>query len=137
VSRLERVLTADLSAKLGLLVALRELARVLVGAELLLSHVVRRTYLIKYQQNLTGRKLALVLLGSNIWPILRGHAATITEKVNAATVGSYGFIEMPLPPKRQRNEYLLVPVLRWRPVSAWRASPVMHLSGSEMGMASP
>jgi hypothetical protein len=59
---------------------------------------------IKYQQNLTARKLALVVLGSNIWPIVRGHGATITEKVNAATVGSHDFIEMPLPPKRRRNE---------------------------------
>jgi hypothetical protein len=59
---------------------------------------------IKYQQNLTGRKIALVVLGSNIWPIVRGHGETITEKVNAATPGSYEFIEMPLPPKRRRNE---------------------------------
>ena len=59
---------------------------------------------IRYQENLTRRKLALVVLGSNIWPIVRGHGATITEKVNAATPGSYDFIEMPLPPKRRRNE---------------------------------
>jgi hypothetical protein len=59
---------------------------------------------IKYQQNLTGRKLALVVLGSNIWPIVRDHGATIAEKVNAATAGSYEFIEMPLPPTRRRNE---------------------------------
>jgi uncharacterized protein (DUF433 family) len=26
---------------------------------------------IRYQQNLTGRKLALVVLGSNIWPVVR------------------------------------------------------------------
>jgi hypothetical protein len=54
---------------------------------------------ILYQQNLTGRKLALVALGSNIWPIVRDHGATITAKVEAATPGSYDFIEMPLPPK--------------------------------------
>jgi hypothetical protein len=56
---------------------------------------------IKYQQNLTGRKLALIVLGSNIWPIVRGHGATITEKVNAATPGSYEFIEMPLLPRAE------------------------------------
>ncbi len=54
---------------------------------------------IRYQQNLTGRKLALVVLGSNIWPVVRQHEATIAAKVDAATAGSYGFIEMPLPPK--------------------------------------
>ena len=30
---------------------------------------------IRYQQNLTGRKLALVVLGSNIWPLVREHEA--------------------------------------------------------------
>jgi hypothetical protein len=55
---------------------------------------------IRYQQNLTGRKLALVVLGSNIWPVVRDHGAVIAAKVDAATPGGYEFIEMPLPPKR-------------------------------------
>jgi hypothetical protein len=54
---------------------------------------------IEYQQNLTDRKLALVVLGSNIWPILRTHEAKIAGAVEAALPGSYHFIEMPLPPK--------------------------------------
>ena len=54
---------------------------------------------IRYQQNLTGRKLALVVLGSNIWPIVMIHSAEIAAKVDEATPGSYQFIEMPLPPK--------------------------------------
>ena len=54
---------------------------------------------IRYQQNLAGRKLALVVLGSNIWPIVRDHGAAIAGKVDAAAPGSYAFIEMPLPPK--------------------------------------
>ena len=54
---------------------------------------------IQYQQNLTGRKLALVVLGSNIWPIVRNHGEVIAAIVDAATPGSYDFIEMPLPPK--------------------------------------
>ncbi len=58
---------------------------------------------IRYQQNLTGRKLSLVVLGSNIWPIVHGHAATIVSRVDAATTGSYDFIEMPLPPKPNRQ----------------------------------
>jgi hypothetical protein len=40
---------------------------------------------IVYQQNLTGRKIALVVLGSNIWPVVLGHAVTITSTVDAAT----------------------------------------------------
>jgi len=54
-----------------------------------------------YQQNLEGRKIALVVLGSNIWPIVRSHEAAIREGVNAAMPGSYTFIEMSVPPKRK------------------------------------
>lgn len=35
---------------------------------------------IRYQQNLAGRKLALVVLGSNIWPVVRKHGAAITAR---------------------------------------------------------
>jgi hypothetical protein len=35
---------------------------------------------IRYQQNLTGRNLALVVLGSNIWPVVRDHEAEIAAK---------------------------------------------------------
>lgn len=55
---------------------------------------------IRYQQNLAVRKLALVVLGSNIWPIVRDHEGAIVERVAAATPGSYCFIEMPVPPRR-------------------------------------
>ena len=58
---------------------------------------------IGYQQNLTDRKFASVVLGSNIWPVVRDHGAAIAAKVDAATPGSYEFIEMPLPPKRRRD----------------------------------
>jgi hypothetical protein len=54
---------------------------------------------IRYQQNLTNRKLALVVLGSNIWPIVRNHEAAIARAVESPSLGSYQFIEMPLPPK--------------------------------------
>ena len=58
---------------------------------------------IRHQQNLTCRKFALVVLGSNIWPVVRDHRAAIAAKVGAATPGSYEFIELPLPPKRRRD----------------------------------
>jgi hypothetical protein len=54
---------------------------------------------IRYQQNLTGRRLALVVLGSNIWPIVRNHGRPIASAVDEATPGSYAFIEMPIPPR--------------------------------------
>jgi hypothetical protein len=45
----------------------------------------------------------LVVLGSNIWPVVRDHAAAISAEVGTATPGSYHFIEMRLPPKRRRD----------------------------------
>lgn len=58
---------------------------------------------IRHQQNLTDRKLALIVLGSNIWPIVREYQTAIAAYAGAATSGSYCFIEMPLPPKRRRD----------------------------------
>lgn len=58
---------------------------------------------IRYQQNLTGRRLALVVFGSNIWPVVREHETAIGVRIDAAAPGSYDFIEMPLPPKRRKE----------------------------------
>ena len=58
---------------------------------------------IKHQQNLAGRKLALVVLGSNIWPIVRSYGALVAAAVEKATLGSYQFVEMPLPKKPQKR----------------------------------
>jgi hypothetical protein len=58
---------------------------------------------IRYQQNLSGRKLALVVLGSNIWPIVRQYGAAIAARVDGASPGGYYFIDMPLPPKVRRR----------------------------------
>ena len=61
---------------------------------------------IRYQQNLAGRKLALVALGSNIWQAVRQHEVEIAAAVEAATPGSYCFIEIPSPPKPRRGRRL-------------------------------
>jgi predicted nuclease of predicted toxin-antitoxin system len=54
---------------------------------------------IEYQQNRRGRELALVVLGSNLWPIVRDYETVIAKAVETASRGSCEFIEMPLPPK--------------------------------------
>ena len=58
---------------------------------------------IRYQQNLRGRRLALLVLGSNIWPVVRQHGEAIAARVDAAVPGGDDFIEMPLPPKRDSS----------------------------------
>jgi hypothetical protein len=58
---------------------------------------------IKHQQDLSHRKLALVVLGSNIWPIVRNHQGGIQAAIETSTPGSYQFVEMPLPKKPQKR----------------------------------
>jgi hypothetical protein len=53
---------------------------------------------IRYQQNLIGRKLALVILTSNLWPSVRNCAPAIAAAVENATPGSCQTITVPLPP---------------------------------------
>ena len=55
---------------------------------------------LRYQQNFSGRKIALVVLGNSPWPLVRLHIPEIVAAVNAATAGSYVEVDIPLPPKR-------------------------------------
>jgi predicted nuclease of predicted toxin-antitoxin system len=43
----------------------------------------------RHQQNLRGRKIALVVLSTPQWPVVRLHIGRIAAAVNAATPGSY------------------------------------------------
>jgi len=49
----------------------------------------------RYQQNLAGRRLALVVLSTPQWPRVRLHLDMIATAVNAATPGSYIEVEIP------------------------------------------
>lgn len=49
----------------------------------------------RYQQNLTGRRIALVVLSTPQWPVVRLHVEKIVAVVNAATAGSYAEVELP------------------------------------------
>jgi hypothetical protein len=49
---------------------------------------------IRYQQNLAGRKIAVVVLTTPQWPVARLHIAEIAAAVNAATSGSYVEIQV-------------------------------------------
>jgi hypothetical protein len=50
---------------------------------------------IRYQQNLAGRKIAIVVLGTSQWPVLRLHAARVAAAVAAAAPGSYSEVTGP------------------------------------------
>ena len=55
---------------------------------------------IRYQQNLAGRKIALVVLGKGRWTLVKPYIPQIVEAVNAATPGSYAEVEISLPTKK-------------------------------------
>lgn len=47
-----------------------------------------------YQQNLTGRKMALVVLSTNNWDFIRAGIAQITA-IDRVAPGSYGEVQIP------------------------------------------
>jgi hypothetical protein len=51
---------------------------------------------IRYQQNLTGRKIAIVVLaGTTKWSRVQLHLERIAAAVNASTQGSYTEVDIP------------------------------------------
>jgi hypothetical protein len=50
---------------------------------------------IRYQQNLTGRKIAIVVLGNSTWRVVRRHLDRVASAVDVATPGSYSQVEIP------------------------------------------
>jgi len=51
---------------------------------------------IRYQQNLAGRKIAIVVLGNSTWRIVRLYLDRIAAAVNQASPGSYAEVDIPL-----------------------------------------
>ena len=50
---------------------------------------------IRYQQNLTNRNIAIVVLGNSTWRVVRLHLDRIAAAANAATPGSYAEVNIP------------------------------------------
>lgn len=49
---------------------------------------------VRHQQNLKGRKIAIVVLGQGLWRLIKPSLAEVAAAVNAATPGSYREIAM-------------------------------------------
>jgi len=49
---------------------------------------------LKYQQNLAGRRLAIVVLLSTSWPRIRRVADKVVHAIDSATAGSYEEVEV-------------------------------------------
>jgi hypothetical protein len=50
---------------------------------------------IRYQQNLQGRKIAIVVLGNSTWRVVRLYLDRIALAVNDVTPGSYTEVDIP------------------------------------------
>ena len=49
-----------------------------------------------YQQNLSGRKIAIVVLGKGRWSLIAPHVLQVAEAVNASKPGSYTEVDIPV-----------------------------------------
>jgi hypothetical protein len=55
---------------------------------------------IRYQQNLSNRKIAIAVLGNSTWRIVRLHLERVAAAVNATTPSGYVEIEIPFDKNR-------------------------------------
>lgn len=54
---------------------------------------------IRYQQNLQGRKIAVVSLGQGRWSVIKLHIQEIVDAINSAKPGTFTEVEIPNPRK--------------------------------------
>ncbi len=50
---------------------------------------------LSYQQNVAGRKIAIVVIGRRRWGLIKPHVARVVAAVNAAIPGSFLDVEIP------------------------------------------
>jgi hypothetical protein len=50
---------------------------------------------LRYQQNLTGRRIAIVVLGKARWRLIKPRLGAIVEAVDAASPGSFAEVDIP------------------------------------------
>jgi hypothetical protein len=60
---------------------------------------------IRHQQNLVGRKIALIELTTTHWEAIRDNFPEVRAAITATKVGSYSMVGLPTPP-RVRRPYL-------------------------------
>ena len=49
----------------------------------------------QYQQNLSTRKIAIVVLGKGNWPLIEPHVQLVVAAVNAAAPGTFAEVDIP------------------------------------------
>ena len=51
---------------------------------------------LRYQQNLTGRQIAIVVIAHAQWPRLEPHVALVVAAIAKASAGTYEVVEIPI-----------------------------------------
>jgi hypothetical protein len=49
----------------------------------------------QYQQNLSTRRVAIVVLGKGNWPLIRPHVDKVVAAINATGLGSFAEVDIP------------------------------------------
>ncbi len=49
---------------------------------------------LSYQQNLSGRRIAVLVLSTNNWSVVKANMPEITTAINAAKSGSFAFLDI-------------------------------------------
>ena len=49
----------------------------------------------QYQQNLSNRRIAVVVVGKGNWPLIKPHVQKVVAAVNAAHTGSFVEVDIP------------------------------------------
>lgn len=55
---------------------------------------------IRYQQNLSGRKISIMVLSISSWPILQRHVDKVIAAVETITTGAYIEVQIPGPSEK-------------------------------------
>ncbi len=55
---------------------------------------------IPYQQNLASLSFAIVILGTNLWPVIARDPSGVASAIDAARPGSVVLVDFPLPPRK-------------------------------------
>jgi hypothetical protein len=57
---------------------------------------------IRYQQNMSGRTIALIEVTTTHWETIRDNAASLRNAIETSQPGSYVMVGLPKPPRRRR-----------------------------------
>jgi len=55
-----------------------------------------------HQQNMSGRRIAMVVINTNSWPVISTDTTKVVQAVDAAATGSFATVTYPKPKLRRR-----------------------------------